>query len=174
MKNVGITVCAMLLLVPVPLPGEQKIRPKSSPRDHRIRTTHWRKPKRPDTRGRADPARCCRNRNQDGRESSNGSSIRTRCILKPSQGNEAPRPAGKRRASILSQLDMALASTTAITLPVLNQQDLVAESTEARSAWLEDLRSAPELEPRATMLRTKNPDKRVADLEWLERARNIL
>ncbi len=69
---------------------------------------------------------------------------------------------------------MALASTTAITLPVLNQQDLVAESTEARSAWLEDLRSAPELEPRATMLRTKNPDKRVADLEWLERARNIL
>ena len=82
-------------------------------------------------RGQAAPARCCRNRNQDGSEKSNGSSIRTQCIFMPSRGNEAPRLAGKGRAFILSQPDMALASTIAITLTVLNQQDLAAESTEA-------------------------------------------
>ena len=43
---------------------------------------------------------------------------------------------------------MALASITAITLPVLNHQGLVAESTEARSAWLEDLRRLPSQSPR--------------------------
>jgi hypothetical protein len=47
---------------------------------------------------------------------------------------------------MLSQPDMALASTTAITLPVLNQQDLAAKSTEALPAWLEDSPSVSELE----------------------------
>jgi hypothetical protein len=60
----------------------------------------------------------------------------------PIQGNETLRLAREVRAFSLSQPDVALALTIAITLPILNQRDLVSESTEDPPDWLEDSRAA--------------------------------
>jgi len=85
-------------------------------------------------RGRADPARYRRNRNLHTKKKSNGSSIRIRCTYRDSQGIEAPRRPGKGHKFILSRPDIAPASTSATTLPIINRQEhRVRESTESLS-----------------------------------------
>ena len=84
-------------------------------------------------RGRADPACYSRNRSLGTKRKLNGSSIRIRCIFRHSQGTEAQKPPGRRRAFMPSQPDVAPASTLATTLPVINRVHRAPESTEGLS-----------------------------------------
>ena len=97
-------------------------------------------------RGRAGPVCSRRNRNLRTKDKSSKSSIRIRCIFRLSQDNEAPRQAGRHHAFILSQLDLAPASTSATILPIINRQERRApENTEGLSRPAEDSRTARNL-----------------------------